>query len=101
MAADAHRAGIGRALYTELERLLRKMGIVNLYACIVYPRVPDEFADYNSYDFHLHLGFEPVCVFEDVASKFGRWYGAAWVRKVIGGFPANPPAPTRFPNLER
>ena len=67
--------GVGRALYDRLEALLTKMGIVNLYAYIVYPRVEDEYANYNSFNFHVHMGYEPVGVFEDVANKFGRWYG--------------------------
>ena len=91
--------GVGRALYDRLEALLTKMGIVNLYAYIVYPRVEDEYANYNSFNFHVHMGYEPVGVFEDVANKFGRWYGLALVRKVVGPHDPNPAPVVPFPEL--
>lgn len=36
------------------------MGILNLYACIGYPQVEDEYLTKNSAEFHAHLGFELV-----------------------------------------
>ena len=39
---NARKGGLGRRLYEELADRLKKMGILNLYACIGYPQVSDE-----------------------------------------------------------
>ncbi|MBQ9621647.1 MAG: N-acetyltransferase, partial [Atopobiaceae bacterium] len=54
------RGGIGTALYGELERRLRAAGITNLYACIAYPLIADEYLDEGSVAFHERLGFEII-----------------------------------------
>ena len=43
--------GLGRKLYEALEEALKAQGMLNLYACIGYPDVPDEYLDYNSAQF--------------------------------------------------
>lgn len=40
---NARKGGLGRRLYEELADRLKKMGILNLYACIGYPQVEDEY----------------------------------------------------------
>lgn len=50
------------------------MGILNLYACIGYPQVEDEYLTKNSAEFHAHLGFELVGTFHNCGYKFDRWY---------------------------
>ena len=57
---DARKCGMGRKLYEVLERALRDMGILNLYACIGYPQNEDEYLTRNSANFHEHLGFVKV-----------------------------------------
>ena len=76
--------GLGRKLYEALEEALRKQGILNLYACIGYPDVPDEYLDYNSAQFHEHLGYRTVGTFHQCGCKFGRWYSMIWMEKMIG-----------------
>ncbi len=76
--------GYGRALYEELERRLREMGILNLYACIGSPIVEDEYLTNNSEQFHAHLGFVRVGEFHKCGYKFGRWYNMIWMEKLIG-----------------
>ena len=76
--------GLGRMLYEALEEALRKQGILNLYACIGYPDVPDEYLDYNSAQFHEHLGYRTVGTFHQCGCKFGRWYSMIWMEKMIG-----------------
>ncbi len=86
--------GIGKALYAHLENLLIPMGITNLYACIAYPNVPDEYLDYGSVKFHEKLGFSIVGTFHDCANKFGRWYSMVWMEKFIGEHSSQcPPRP--------
>ena len=57
---NAHKCGMGRKIYTALEEKLKCMGILNLYACIGYPEIEDEYLNTNSADFHAHLGFAEV-----------------------------------------
>ena len=95
---DSHGQGLGRALYASLESELKKMGIVNLYACIAYPEKDDEYLTNNSVDFHSHLGFKKVGDFKKCASKFGRWYHMTWMEKIIGEHKENP-CKVKFTNV--
>ena len=81
---NAHRRGLGKILYTALEEALRRQGILNLYACIGYPEVPDEYLDFNSAEFHAHMGYTLAGTFHKCGYKFGRWYDMIWMEKMIG-----------------
>ena len=81
---DAAGGGLGRKLYEALEEALKAKGILNLYACIGYPDEPDEYLDYNSAQFHEHLGYRTVGTFHQCGYKFGRWYSMIWMEKMIG-----------------
>ncbi len=81
---SARKCGMGRMLYEALENELRKMGILNLYACIGYPDKDDKYLTTNSADFHAHLGYVKVGVFQKCGYKFGRWYNMIWMEKIIG-----------------
>ena len=63
---------------------LQAMGILNLYACIGYPQVEDEYLTKNSAQFHEHLGFTLAGTFHNCGYKFGRWYDMIWMEKIIG-----------------
>ena len=89
---DARKGGLGRRLYEELADRLKKMGILNLYACIGYPQVEDEYLTKNSAEFHAHLGFELVGTFHNCGYKFDRWYDMVWMEKIIGEPHAGQPA---------
>ena len=80
----ARGRGLGRELYEALEQVLKARGFLNLYACIGYPDVPDEYLDYNSAQFHEHLGYRTVGTFHQCGFKFGRWYSMIWMEKMIG-----------------
>ncbi len=81
---NAHKRGLGRKLYAAIETELAKRGILNLYACIAYPAVEDEYLTRNSAEFHSHLGFATVGEFHKCGYKFGRWYNMIWMEKLIG-----------------
>lgn len=82
---EARKRGLGRALYEAMEKALGAMGVLNLYACIGYPRDgDDEYLSTNSADFHAHLGFEKIGTFTACGYKFGRWYDMIWMEKIIG-----------------
>ena len=78
------KRGYGRKLYEALENALKKMGILNLYACIGYPEVEDQYLTRNSAEFHAHLGYQEVGKFQKCGYKFGRWYHMIWMEKIIG-----------------
>ena len=84
LAPMAQKKGVGRVLYENLEQELKKMGILNLYACIAYPDVEDEYLDKNSALFHEHMGYVKVGEFHKCGYKFGRWYHMIWMEKMIG-----------------
>ena len=81
---NARKCGIGKTLYAALEKELKEMGILNMYACIGYPAEEDEYLTKNSADFHSHIGFTQVGEFHKCGYKFGHWYNMIWMEKVIG-----------------
>lgn len=81
---NAKKCGLGRKLYEALEEKLKDMGILNLYACIGYPKEEDEYLNKNSAQFHEHLGFSKVGQFHNCGYKFDRWYDMIWMEKIIG-----------------
>ncbi len=75
--------GIGRKLYTELERRLKDSGVKNLYACIGYPEIEDEFLTLASVKFHERLGFKICGKFTECGCKFNRRYSMVWMEKIL------------------
>ena len=93
------KCGMGRKIYEALEDALRKMGVLNLYACIGYPEEDDEYLTKNSADFHAHLGFTKVGEFHKCGYKFGRWYHMIWMGKTIGAHKNRQRPITNYPDL--
>lgn len=81
---DCKRNGLGRALYEELEKRLKDMGILNLYSCIGYPEKEDEYLNYDSVRFHEKMGYKLIGHFHKCGFKFGKWYDMVWMEKIIG-----------------
>ena len=73
---DAHRSGIGSALYAELEKRLRAQGIINLCASITAEAEP-------SIRFHTKHGYTKVAHFHKCGRKFNRWLDMIWMEKFI------------------
>lgn len=93
---DSRGRGLGGMLYGELEKRLKEMGIINLYACIGVTDKEDEYLTNNSRDFHSHIGYKTVGVFEKCGRKFGRWYDMIWMEKLIGKHVENPSPINRY-----
>ena len=96
---NVQHSGVGRGLYDVLEKVLRAMHILNLNACIAYPREADDHLTKNSAEFHAHLGYRLVGEFHDCGYKFGRWYDMIWMEKLIGEHTAHPEAVEAFPDV--
>ena len=85
----ARGRGLGRMLYEALEARLARMGMQNLYACIAWPEVEDEYLTADSARFHAHMGYVKVGEFHKCAYKFGRWYSMIWMEKLVGAHGAD------------
>ena len=81
--------GVGRKLYEAMEDALKRMGVVNLYACIASPETEDEYLTCASEHFHAHMGFVKNALFRNCGYKFGRWYHMIWMEKIIGEHTSN------------
>jgi len=79
-----------------LEKVLSVQNILNLNACIAYPRIEDEYLTQNSVQFHEHFGYRFVGEFHKCGYKFGRWYNMVWMEKHISDHTDNPPAIKTF-----
>lgn len=81
---DMRKKGVGRMLYSELERLLKEKGIKNLYACVAFAENEDEYLTHDSVIFHEFMGFKTVGKCNKCGIKFGRWYDMLYMEKFIG-----------------
>ena len=89
LAPGERGRGTGRRLYGEMEKRLAAMGLTTLYACIGVPQKDDEYLTHQSANFHAHMGYRQVGLFENCGYKFGRWYHMIWMEKRIA--PAKAP----------
>ncbi len=87
---DYRGNGVGRKLYEAIERVLTRMHILNVNACIAWIDHPDEYLDQNSPAFHAHMGYRLVGKFTRSGYKFGRWYDMIWMEKLLGKHPEVP-----------
>ena len=89
---EARGRGIGKALYTELLRLLAAQGFHNAYAGIALPNEA-------SVRLHESVGFMPVGVYRGVGYKLGAWRDVGWWARRLGEPAANPAPPLPFASL--
>ncbi len=86
-ARGEHRRGVGRALYTELLRLLIRQGFHSAFAGIALPNAA-------SIGLHEAMGFQHLGTYGEVGFKFGRWHDVGWWRRPLNeGLPPSPPTP--------
>jgi L-amino acid N-acyltransferase YncA len=89
---DAHRRGIGMALYTALFEILVLQGYRTACAGITLPNTA-------SVQMHAASGFTLVGVYHDVGYKFGKWHDVGWYERSLAEHVPNPPEPVPFPEL--
>jgi phosphinothricin acetyltransferase len=92
--ADAHRAGVGRGLYTALFAILALQGFRTAFAGATLPNP-------GSVGLHTAMGFQPVGVYEGVGYKLGRWHDVAWFTRPLLPREPDPPAPLPVAEVER
>jgi len=76
IAPQAHRQGIGRALYAALLPMLRDRGYANAYAGVALPNDA-------SVGLHRALGFNDIGCFPRVGWKHGAWHDVAWFHRAL------------------
>lgn len=96
---DCRRNGIGRALYTELEQILKKQNVYTLCACIAVPDSVDEHLNNDSERFHKKMGYKTVGKHAFCGFKFNKWYSMIWMEKDIAKKDNNPGEFISFPTL--
>lgn len=73
---DAHRRGIGTALYKALEAILTKQGYLTLYTLVTSENA-------TSLAFHQAVGYEIRAVFPRQGFKMGKALGVTWLEKTL------------------
>ena len=68
---EAHRTGVGRALYASLFAALRLQGFYSAYAGATLPNPA-------SVGLHEAMGFRPVGVYRGAGYKMGAWHDVGW-----------------------
>ena len=96
---EHRRSGVGRILYAELERLLKKQGITNLYACIACTETEDEYLTNDSVKFHERMGYRLIGTFRQCGYKYNRWYDMVWMEKIIGEHLSEQPSVIPYPKI--
>ena len=81
-----HRRGAGRALYTSLFELLRRLGYFKATAGITLPNEA-------SVGLHEAFGFTLVGVYRDIGYKLGAWHDVAWYEAEVQPMAGDPAAP--------
>ncbi len=89
--AEYHEKGIGKRLYSELEKLLVSQNVFVAYACVTTTeREDDPYLTDASVRFHGKVGYSVIGRHEKCGYKFGRWYGIVWMEKVLSERPSSP-----------
>ena len=83
VSEKSNSRGIGAALYSALEEILKMQGFYNMYAMITATAK-------NSISFHEKMGYQKVYTLEKCAWKFDQWYGMSCMEKRIGDFDTDP-----------
>jgi phosphinothricin acetyltransferase len=90
---ENRRRGAGRALYSELLRLVRLRGFHVACAGVTLPNEA-------SVGFHEAFGFTPVGIYRRVAWKMGAWWDVGWwqldLAKPTTGKPSEPGPPAQL-----
>lgn len=76
VAPKYHRQGIGKALYTQLFKVLKAYNYYTAYASITLPNE-------KSIGLHKAFGFTEIGVFHNAGYKKGRWLDVIWLEKPL------------------
>jgi phosphinothricin acetyltransferase len=89
---EAHRMGVGRALYASLFAVLNLQGFYNAYAGATLPNPA-------SVGLHEAMGFRPVGVYRGVGYKRGAWHDVGWWHLALRERVGDPDPPADLPSV--
>jgi len=89
---EAKGRGIGRALYTALEQILRLQGYQVSYAIITSE-------NQDSVAFHRAMGYTYLADFPKCGFKHGRWQGITWMEKRLSPVEIPSNAPEKYSSV--
>ena len=89
---QAHRRGVGRALYASLFAALKLQGFYNAYAGATLPNPA-------SVGLHESVGFRAVGVYRGVGYKLGGWHDVVWWHVQLRERQTDPAPPTDLPSI--
>lgn len=89
---EAHRTGVGRALYTSLFAALDLQGFYNAFAGATLPNPA-------SVGLHEAMGFRPVGVYRGTGYKMGAWHDVGWWHLPLRERVAEPAPPADLPSV--
>lgn len=87
---DAVNKGIGKILYEELEKNLKRQNVIKLIACIADAETEDKYVPKKSVEFHRHMGYKTVGRIRKGGYKFGNWYDLVYMEKEIAEYTVKP-----------
>lgn len=93
LCPEAQSRGIGRKLYSALEKLLQQQGYRKVYAVVTT-------ANEASFAFHKAVGFRQVAAMPECAFKFGKWYGTIWMEKELNNWDTPPYEPRPISQID-
>jgi L-amino acid N-acyltransferase YncA len=85
LASEAHRRGVGRALYEKLLERLATLGYRRAFAGITLPNEA-------SVALHRACGFQDAGRYERVGWKHGAWHDVAWMQRDLQTTEIDPPS---------
>ncbi len=89
---EAHRTGVGRALYTSLFAVLDLQGFYNAFAGATLPNPA-------SVGLHEAMGFRPVGVYRGTGYKMGAWHDVGWWHLALRERIPDPAPPADLPSV--
>lgn len=97
LSPSIHGKGVGRALYTAMEKLLDRQGYYLIYAIVTSSNT-------GSLAFHKAMGYRETATFPLLAYKFGSCHSVTWLEKRLKPveYPSKMPIPvTKLVNTDR
>ena len=92
---DMKGKGIGKKLYTALEKILSFQNILNLNVCITYK--DNKYLTKDCINFHKHLLYKTIRQFNKYRHKFNNWYNTICIEKHC----IKPPKNRCFKDIEK
>lgn len=83
LSPAAQGKGVGRRLYTALEKILRLQNVLTCYACVTA-------SNEHSVKMHEALGYHIAGSFKNAGFKHGHWLDMVWLEKQLAVYPENP-----------